>query len=243
MSDAATDLAPAPLKIGFLMYPMVTALDALGPAQILSAVPGAQMHYIWKEKTPVASDSGYTINPTHDFDDCPQLDVICVPGGFGQVDIMNDEAVLGFLRTQGQNAKYVTAVCTGSLLLGAAGLLDGYEASCHWAWHEQLSLVGATPKHGRVVRDRNRMTGGGVTAGIDFGLTLAAELAGEDVAKLLQLSFEYDPQPPFVGGHPTKAEPATLELSKAFMADGVASMAEAAKQAQANKDKARAAAE
>jgi len=243
MPDAPVLPADETIKIGFLMYPMVTALDALGPAQILSAVPGAAMHYVWKEKAPVASDSGYTINPTHDFEDCPQLDVICVPGGFGQVDLMNDQAVLDFLRAQGQKAKYITAVCTGSLLLGAAGLLDGYEASCHWAWHEQLALVGATPKHGRVVRDRNRMTGGGVTAGIDFGLTLAAELAGEDVAKLLQLSFEYDPQPPFVGGHPTKAEPATLELSKAFMAEGVASMAEAAKKAQANKDKAKAAAE
>ncbi|MGD1934872.1 MAG: DJ-1/PfpI family protein [Candidatus Phaeomarinobacter sp.] len=243
MTDASTLPSEETIKIGFLMYPMVTALDALGPAQILSAVPGAQMHYIWKEKVPVASDSGYTINPTHDFEDCPQLDVICVPGGFGQVEIMNDEAVLNFLRAQGQNAKYVTAVCTGSLLLGAAGLLDGYEASCHWAWHEQLALVGATPKQGRVVRDRNRMTGGGVTAGIDFGLTLAAELAGEDVAKLLQLSFEYDPQPPFVGGLPTKAEPETLELSKAFMTDAVTAMGEAAKQAQANKDKAKAAAE
>lgn len=235
MSDSETMSAPPTLNIGFLIYPAVTALDALGPAQILSAVPGAAMHYIWKDKSPVASDSGYTINPTHDFDDCPQLDVICVPGGFGQVDIMNDDAVLNFLRQQGEHAKYVTAVCTGSLLLGAAGLLDGYEASCHWAWHEQLSIVGAIPKHGRVVRDRNRMTGGGVTAGIDFGLTLAAELAGEDVAKLLQLSFEYDPQPPFEGGHPTKVDAATLELSKAFMADGVAAMAEAAKQAQANK--------
>ena len=239
MPDTPVLPADETIRIGFLMYPMVTALDALGPAQILSAVPGAVMHYVWKEKVPVASDSGYTLNPTHDFMDCPQLDVICVPGGFGQVELMNDEAVLNFLRRQGQNAKYITAVCTGSLLLGAAGLLDGYEASCHWAWHDQLALVGATPKHGRVVRDRNRMTGGGVTAGIDFGLTLAAELAGEDVAKLLQLSFEYDPQPPFAGGHPTKAEPATLELSKAFMADGVVAMAEAARQAQANKERAK----
>jgi len=232
-----SEASPEQIKIGFLIYPEVTALDALGPAQILSAVPGAVMHYVWKEKTPVASDSGYTINPTHDYDDCPQLDVICVPGGFGQVPLMNDEATLDFLRRQGAGARYVSAVCTGSLLLGAAGLLDGYEASCHWAWHDQLALVGAKPVHNRVVRDRNRMTGGGVTAGIDFGLTMAAELAGEDVAKLLQLSFEYDPQPPFHGGHPTKADPQTLELSKAFMAEAVASMAEAAKEAQANKDK------
>lgn len=243
MSDQAPVQTPDPIHIGFLVYPNLTALDALGPAQILSVVPGAVMHYIWKDKNPVAADAGYSINPTNDFDDCPQLDVICVPGGLGQIDIMNDEATLAFLRKQGAGARYVTAVCTGSLLLGAAGLLDGYEASCHWAWHDQLSLVGATPKQGRVVRDRNRLTGGGVTAGVDFGVVLAAELVGEDMAKLIQLLFEYDPQPPFVGGHPSKVSAETLELAKGFMQDSVAAMATVAKQAQANKDSASAAAQ
>ncbi len=231
------------LHIGFLMFPGVTALDALGPAQILSTVPGAQMHYIWKDMAPVPTDAGYTINPTDSFESCPQLDVLCVPGGFGQIPFMTDADVIDFLKRQGARAKYVTAVCTGSLLLGAAGLLDGYEASCHWAWHDQLALVGAKPKHGRVVRDRNRFTGGGVTAGVDFGLVLAAELVGDDMAKLQQLLFEYDPQPPFDSGSPDKASPETLELAKAFMGDAVTGMAEAAKAAQAIKDKARAAAE
>lgn len=224
------------IEIGFLMFPGVTALDALGPAQVLSAVPGASMHYVWKTRDPVPTDAGYTINPTDTFDNCPQLDVLCVPGGFGQVAIMNDEDVLGFLRRQGTKAKYVTAVCTGSLLLGAAGLLDGYEASCHWAWHHQLADVGAIPKQGRVVRDRNRMTGGGVTAGVDFGFALAAELAGEDVAKFLQLGFEYDPQPPFDSGSPAKAAPETLAMAKDFMADSVAQMAEAISQARTKAD-------
>jgi cyclohexyl-isocyanide hydratase len=194
-----------PIQIGILLYPNVTQLDATGPAQVLSRVPGAKLHMIWKTRDPVPTDAGFSIVPTTTFADCPQLDVICVPGGGGQVEVMVDAEALEFLRKQGAKARYVTSVCTGSLILGAAGLLKGYKSACHWAWRDMLKDFGAIAVAERVVRDRNRISGGGVTAGIDFGLTLAAELAGEDVAKSIQLVLEYDPQPPFDSGSPEKA--------------------------------------
>jgi cyclohexyl-isocyanide hydratase len=194
-----------PIQIGILLYPNVTQLDATGPAQVLSRVPGAKMHMIWKTRDPVPTDAGFSIVPTTTFADCPQLDVICVPGGGGQVELMVDPETLEFLRKQAAKARYVTSVCTGSLVLGAAGLLKGYKSACHWAWRDMLKDFGATPVAERVVRDRNRISGGGVTAGIDFGLTVAAELAGEEVAKSIQLVLEYDPQPPFDSGSPEKA--------------------------------------
>lgn len=194
-----------PIQIGILLYPNVTQLDATGPAQVLSRVPGAKMHMIWKTLDPVPTDAGFSIVPTTTFADCPQLDVICVPGGGGQVELMVDPETLDFLRKQAAKARYVTSVCTGSLVLGAAGLLKGYKSACHWAWRDMLKDFGATPVAERVVRDRNRISGGGVTAGIDFGLTVAAELAGEEVAKSIQLVLEYDPQPPFDSGSPEKA--------------------------------------
>ena len=196
-----------PIQIGILLYPNVTQLDATGPAQVLSRVPGAQMHMIWKTRDPVPTDAGFSIVPTTTFADCPQLDVVCVPGGGGQVAVMGDPEALDFLRKQAAKARYVTSVCTGSLILGAAGLLKGYKSACHWAWRDMLKDFGATPVAERVVRDRNRISGGGVTAGIDFGLTVAAELAGEEVAKSIQLVLEYDPQPPFDAGSPEKAGP------------------------------------
>ena len=195
----------APIQIGILLYPNVTQLDATGPAQVLSRVPGARLHMIWKTRDPVPTDAGFSIVPTTTFADCPQLDVICVPGGGGQVEVMADAEALEFLRKQAAKARYVTSVCTGSLILGAAGLLKGYKSACHWAWRDMLKDFGATPVAERVVRDRNRISGGGVTAGIDFGLTVAAELAGEEVAKSIQLVLEYDPQPPFDSGSPEKA--------------------------------------
>jgi len=194
-----------PVQIGILLYPNVTQLDATGPAQVLSRVPGAKMHMIWKTRDPVPTDAGFSIVPTTTFADCPQLDVICVPGGGGQVELMVDPETHDFLRKQAAGARYVTSVCTGSLILGAAGLLKGYKSACHWAWRDMLKDFGATPVAERVVRDRNRISGGGVTAGIDFGLTMAAELAGEEVAKSIQLVLEYDPQPPFDSGSPEKA--------------------------------------
>ncbi|MBV8665916.1 MAG: DJ-1/PfpI family protein [Burkholderiaceae bacterium] len=195
------------IHIGFLLFPKVTQLDLTGPAQILSRVPQAKIHLVWKDLQPVATDVGFTINPTTTFADCPQLDVLCVPGGFGVTDQVVDDETLTFLRSQGENARYVTSVCNGSLILGAAGLLKGYQSACHWLWRKYLPYYGAEPVVARVVRDRNRISGGGVTAGIDFGLVLAAELAGEETAKTLQLAFEYDPQPPFDCGSPERAGP------------------------------------
>jgi len=202
------------LHIGILLFPEVTQLDATGPAQVLCRVPGAKLHMIWKTRDPVPTDAGFSIVPTTSFAECPQLDVICVPGGGGQVALMNDEETLAFLRKQAENARYVTSVCTGSLVLGAAGLLKGYKSACHWSSREYLPAFGAIPVAERVVRDRNRLSGGGVTAGIDFGLTMAAELAGEDVAKTIQLALEYDPKPPFDSGSPEKAGPAVVTKLK-----------------------------
>lgn len=202
------------LHIGILLFPDVTQLDATGPAQVLCRVPGAKLHMIWKTKDPVPTDAGFSIVPTTSFAECPQLDVICVPGGGGQVALMGDEETLAFLRKQAAGARYVTSVCTGSLVLGAAGLLKGYKSACHWSSREYLPAFGAIPVAERVVRDRNRLSGGGVTAGIDFGLTMAAELAGEEVAKTIQLALEYDPQPPFDSGSPEKAGPAVVTKLK-----------------------------
>ena len=194
-----------PLQIGLLVFPKVTQLDLTGPLQVFSSISSAKVHLVWKRIEPVPSDSVMTLTPTVTFADCPQLDVICVPGGGGQVELMVDPETLEFLRKQAAKARYVTSVCTGSLVLGAAGLLKGYKSACHWAWRDMLKDFGATPVAERVVRDRNRISGGGVTAGIDFGLTVAAELAGEEVAKSIQLVLEYDPQPPFDSGSPEKA--------------------------------------
>lgn len=195
------------VHIGFLLFPDVTQLDLMGPAQILSRVPGARIHLVWKAIEPVMTDVGFSINPTTTFAECPQLDVLCVPGGVGVVPLINDAATLAFLQAQAAQARYVTSVCTGSIVLGAAGLLTGYEAACHWSWLHLLPQLGAKPKAQRVVRDRNRISGGGVTSGIDFGLTLAAELAGEEAARLIQLGVEYDPKPPFDSGSPAAAGP------------------------------------
>lgn len=192
-------------QIGMLLFPKVTQLDLTGPAQFLSRVPGARLHLVWKDLAPVMTDAGFTINPTVDFSGCPQFDVLCVPGGFGITQLLEDRETLAFLQRQGEGARYVTSVCNGSLMLGAAGLLRGYRAACHWAWRHYLPRFGAIPVAERIVRDRNRISGGGVTAGIDFALALAAELAGEETAKLLQLGLEYDPQPPFDCGTPEQA--------------------------------------
>jgi cyclohexyl-isocyanide hydratase len=159
----------------------------------------------------VPTDSGFPLHPTTTFADLTTADILCVPGGFGTVDAMQDGATLDWVRRVGEGADWVTSVCTGALVLGAAGLLKGYRATTHWASHEQLAFFGATPVKERVVVDRNRVTGGGVTSGIDFGLRLISEIRGEAHAKFVQLSVEYDPQPPFDSGDPAKADPETLE--------------------------------
>lgn len=213
------------IHIGFLVFPQVTQLDLMGPAQILSRVPGARVHLAWQAVEPVATDVGFTINPTTSFQDCPPLDVVCAPGGVGVLDQLNDARTIGFLRRQGASARYVTSVCNGSLLLGAAGLIDGYDSACHWAWRQFLPRFGARPVARRVVRDRNRLSGGGVTSGIDFALVLAAELAGEETARSIQLATEYDPDPPFDSGSPDKASAERLARYLA-QAQGVLEAAE-----------------
>lgn len=200
----------APLQIGILLFPKVTQLDFTGPLQVFSSVPGAKVHLIWKRIEPVTSDSVMMLTPTTTFADCPQLDVICVPGGMGTDDMVNDEEMLAFLRKQAEGARYVTSVCTGSLVLGAAGLLKGYKAATHWSAMEYLSAFGATPTKTRVCTDRNRVTGGGVTAGIDFALTLVSMLVDRTTAEAIQLRLEYNPSPPFQSGSPDTAPPEVL---------------------------------
>lgn len=200
----------APMNIVFVLFPDVTQLDFTGPLQVLSRLPGARVHIAAASMAPVATDATLTLNPTATFADCPSADVLVIPGGFGVDEAMNDPALIAFVKREGARARYVTSVCTGAFILGAAGLLKGKRATTHWAWHEALALVGATPVKARVVRDGNLFTGGGVTAGIDFALTLAAEIAGEETARAIQLALEYDPSPPFDAGAPEKAAPEAL---------------------------------
>jgi cyclohexyl-isocyanide hydratase len=215
-----------PLQIGLVLFPRVTQLDFTGPLQVFSSVPGAQVHLIWKRIEPVASDSVMMLTPTVTFADCPQLDVICVPGGMGTDDMINDEEMLDFLRRQAVGAKYITSVCTGSLVLGAAGLLQGYRAATHWTAMEFLSAFGATPTKTRVCVDRNRVTGGGVTAGIDFALTLVSMLVDRQTAEAIQLRLEYNPAPPFNSGSPDTAPPEILAFMKAKIAPAQARRSE-----------------
>src|ERR1700761_2025676 len=205
---------PEALQIGLVIFPKVTQLDMTGPLQVFSGLPGAKVHLIWKRIEPVTTDTVMTLTPTTTFADCPQLDVICVPGGFGTDAILNDEEVLRFLRTQAEQAKYITSVCTGSLALGAAGLLKGYRATTHWSAMDCLEPLGATPTHTRVCGDRNRITGGGVTAGIDFALTLVSILADRPTAEAIQLRLEYNPAPPFNAGSPDTAPVEVVTLLK-----------------------------
>jgi len=204
----------APIQIGLLVFPKVTQLDLTGPVQVFSGVPGAKLHLIWKRIEPLPSDSVLTLTPTITYADCPQLDVICVPGGGGTDDMVNDEEMLAFLRRQADGAKYITSVCTGSLVLGAAGLLRDYRATTHWTAMDFLPAFGAIPTRTRVCVDRNRVTGGGVTAGIDFALTLVSLLVDRRTAEAIQLRLEYNPAPPFNSGSPDTAPPEILALMK-----------------------------
>ena len=195
----------APIAIAFLLYPDVTQLDLTGPAQVLSRIGNQKLHLVSKDREPVPTDAGFPLLPTATFGEVPRADIVCVPGGLGCVAAMEDEEALAWLRQVAAEAQWVTSVCTGSLVLGAAGLLRGYRAACHWAWRDYLTLFGAEPVAERVVFDRNRATGGGVTAGIDFALALTAEIRGERHARAVQLSLEYDPAPPFDSGSPERA--------------------------------------
>ncbi|MBI3435427.1 MAG: DJ-1/PfpI family protein [Proteobacteria bacterium] len=193
-------------------------LDLTGPHEVFAQLPSTEIHLLWKTLAPVRASSGLTMLPTMAYAECPQLDLICVPGGGGMNALLTDAETLGFLRAQAQNARYVTSVCTGALVLGAAGLLRGKRAATHWMSMDMLAAFGAIAVDERVVVDGNIITGGGVTAGIDFGLRVAAEIAGADVARAIQLAIEYDPQPPFDSGHPRRAEPQLIARTKTLAA-------------------------
>jgi cyclohexyl-isocyanide hydratase len=217
-------------NVGFVIFPDLTQLDFTGPQQVLARLPRSAMHVVAKSAAPVPSDSGLGLVPTHTFENCPRLDLICIPGGSaGVVAAINDRDTMEFVRRQAGTAKYVTSVCTGAFVLGAAGLLRGRRATTHWAYTELLPLVGATHEKARIVKDGNVITAGGVTSGIDFGLSVVAEIAGETVAQAIQLGIEYDPHPPFDSGHPDRASDTVkaavfprYEKGRASMRDGIA---------------------
>ncbi|WP_426167838.1 DJ-1/PfpI family protein [Sandarakinorhabdus sp. DWP1-3-1] len=204
-------------RIGFLLYPNVTQLDMTGPAQVLSRMPGASVDYVWHNLDPVMSDCRLALVPTQTLADAGQFDMVCVPGGYGCTAVMHDAAALDWLRVQAGAARLMTSVCTGSLILAAAGLLDGYRAGCHWAWGHSLPSFGATWVPDRTVVDRDRITAGGVTAGIDFAFRVIAELHGQDVSDAVRLALEYDPEAG-PGGTPASARPEILAMVQAAMA-------------------------
>jgi cyclohexyl-isocyanide hydratase len=207
---------------GFVVFPNVTQLDFTGPLQVLHRLPGATTHIVAKTDAPVPSDGPLSIPPTATFANCPPLDLLCIPGGFGVDQAIEDEETLAYVRRAGAGAKYVTSVCTGAFILGAAGLLKGKRATTHWAYHHLLPHVGAIPVKERVVRDGNVFTGGGVTAGVDFAFTLMSEIAGPDMARAVQLGLEYDPQPPFQSGSPKLASEETMAVVSRRYADRLA---------------------
>jgi cyclohexyl-isocyanide hydratase len=222
-----------PFHVGLLLFPNLTQLDMTGPWEVFSGMPDTVTHVIWKRIEPVKAVKGLALLPDTTYADCPQLDLVCVPGGPGMNDLLTDQETLDFLRRQAAGAKYVTSVCTGSLVLGAAGLLVGKRAASHWTSLDMLAAFGAIPDPARVVRDGNVFTGGGVTAGIDFALAVAAELHGEAFAKAIQLQIEYAPAPPFSSGTPDTAAPdlvaTMLERGKPMLDLRRAKVAEAAK--------------
>lgn len=202
------------LSIGLLVFPKVQQLDLTGPYEIFASLPGATVHLIWKTLDPIVSATGLVLVPDTPMAECPALDVLCVPGGVGVNALMEDAEVLGFLRDRSVSARFVTSVCTGALVLAAAGLLDGKRATTHWASHDFLPRLGAVPDVARVVTDGRLISGGGVTAGIDMALTVAAELVGRSEAETVQLSLEYAPAPPFDSGRPETAPPEVLAAAR-----------------------------
>lgn len=202
------------LKVGMLLFPDLTILDFTGPYEVFVKAPCFEVTTIGINKGPVHAEGGLTLQPELSIADCPQLDIIFVPGGRGINALLTHEPLLQFLREQGVNAKYITSVCTGTLVLAAAGLLHGYKATTHWRSLELLRMFGVETLEERVVRDSNRITGGGVTAGIDFGLVLTALIGGEEMAKVIQLQLEYNPAPPFRAGSPHTAGLPVLQKTK-----------------------------
>jgi cyclohexyl-isocyanide hydratase len=221
---------PSSLSVGMLLFENATQLDLTGAYEVFARMPDTHVSLVASSLEPVRTEWGLTIVPNLALTVAPLFDVICVPGGWGVNALLTNEAVLEFLRMQGAGARYITSVCTGALLLGAAGLLRGYRATTHWMSLDLLRLLGATPVSERVVRDRNRITGGGVTAGIDFALVLAAELFGDAEAQRIQLAIEYDPHPPFESGSPRTASSdvreAVLRASESSLAQRRAAIEE-----------------
>jgi cyclohexyl-isocyanide hydratase len=210
------------MHIVFVLFDNVTQLDFTGPVQFLSRLPGAQVHVVTKDGAAVTTDCGFSILPRSSFADCPQADILCVPGGHGVRDAIADTALVDFVRQQAKGADYITSVCTGAFILGAAGYLQGKKATCHWAYTQLLPLFGATHVPARVVHDGNLITAGGVTSGIDFALNLIAKIASEDVARTIQLALEYDPAPPFGGGSHKSSSDETVHNLRARVYDKAA---------------------
>lgn len=217
--------AQTSFNIVFVLFDQVTQLDFTGPAQFLCRMPGAQVHVAAASLDPVMTDVGFGIVPTVTFEDCPQADLLCVPGGLGVAPALSDGQLIDFVRGQALDAQWITSVCTGAFILGRAGLLQGKRATTHWGYTSLLPLVGAVHETARTVFDGNVVTAGGVTSGIDFALTIIAHLHGEDVARSLQLNFEYDPAPPFAGGTPATS-PAHIvrDMQTRFYDDRAAEM-------------------
>jgi len=224
-------LGPMTFHAGFLLFPDVTQLDLTGPYEVLARLPDAEVHLIARSAAPVKTEHGLAMLPTTTYADAPELDLVCVPGGFGVNALLSDDETLAFLRKASAGARYVTSVCTGALVLGAAGLLREKRATTHWASLEFLREFGAEPVSERVVQDGTLITGAGVTAGIDMALRIAAEVAGIRVAERIQLMIEYDPDPPFAAGSPRVAEPGLIAELRAALGPRMQARAEAVRRA------------
>jgi len=228
---------PAPpaktFQIGMIIFDGMTNLDFVGPMDVLARVNAAKISVLAKTRNPVTTDANGRVLPDMTLAEAPDLDMLFIGGGPGSTALMDDAEVLEFLSRRAPSAKLVTSVCTGALVLGAAGLLRGYKAATHWAAMEVLPMLGATPVHERVVIDRNRITGGGVTAGIDFGLTVVANLWGQPMAEMIQLGQEYNPQPPFNAGSPKTASPELVAHFRGMWSKQTADRTAAAKRAAA----------
>jgi cyclohexyl-isocyanide hydratase len=226
MTDAPATVAHT--TIVFLLFPGITQLDFTAPAQALCRMPGARLVGAAANRDPIATDCGFSILPTDEFASCPPADILCIPGGHGVTEALNDLATIDFIARQAAGARWVTSVCTGAFLLGRAGLLTGKRATTHWAYAHLLPLVGAEPVNARIVEDGNVVTSGGVTSGLDFALTLIGRLHGDAVAQAIQLAIEYDPAPPYVGGHPDRTPAAITAGLKTRVYDAAAARMEQA---------------
>ena len=209
------------LSTGLVLFEGVTQLDFTGPYEVFSRMPGMKVHIVAETRAPIRTEFGLALTPDTTFADAPSLDILCVPGGWGVNAQLENPAMLEFLRSRAGDARYVTSVCTGALILGAAGLLEGYRATTHWMSIDFLARFGATHVNDRVVIDRNRITGGGVTAGIDLAFVIAAEIYGDATSQAIQLAIEYQPAPPFNSGSPHVAPAAVRETVLAASRNGL----------------------